>query len=195
MWACYDFWMMKHSLLLTTLAFAAATLACGLPSFASPTQPASPIPVSATSAHEVTDLLEAAATSAATGAVTVTFTEQQLTSAVALYLEDHPTEPSLTNPQVFLRDGKIQLYGTTDVQGMAVNATFVIVPELSSDGQLRFTAESGTFGPMGVPDEILAQITDTLNEWATGSIAPSLTGVRLSNVVVADGELTVTGTK
>ena len=64
----------------------------------------------------------------------MTFTEQQLTSAVALYLEDHPTDPKLSNPQVFLRDGKIQLYGTAEVQGLSVDATFVIVPRASGTG-------------------------------------------------------------
>lgn len=187
--------MMKRPILTAILACATASLACGLPGFASPTQPASPIPVSATSAHEVTDLLQSAATAAASGSVTVTFTEQQLTSAVALYLEDHPTDPRLLNPQVFLRDGKIQLYGTAEVQGLSVDATFVIVPTVSSDGLLSFTAESGSFGPMGVPDDILSRVTDTLNEWATGSIAPAMTGVRITDVDVSDGELTVTGTK
>ncbi len=186
---------MRIRLLLIALACAAASLACGIPGFAAPTPPASPIPVSATSAHEVQDLLEAAAASAATGSVTVTFTEQQLTSAVALYLEDNATDPQLTNPQVFLRDGKIQLYGTAVVQGLTVDATFVISTSVSADGQLTFKAESGSFGPFGVPDDVLTQISDALNEWATGSIAPAMTGVRLSSVVVADGLLTVTGSK
>lgn len=192
---CYDFRMHSRNLLIPALAGLIATMACGIPGFAAPTPPASPIPVSATSAHEVTDLLQAAATSAATGSVTVTFTEQQLTSAVALYLQDNATDPQLTNPQVFLRDGKIQLYGTAVVQGLTVDATFVIAPTVSADGALSFTAESGSFGPISVPDDVLAQVTDTLNEWATGSIAPALTGVRLSDVVVADGLLTVTGSK
>jgi len=186
---------MRKRLLLIALACAAASLACGIPGFAAPTPPASPIPVSATSAHEVQDLLEAAAASAATGSVTVTFTEQQLTSAVALYLEENATDPQLTNPQVFLRDGKIQLYGTAVVQGLTVDATFVISTSVSADGQLTFAAESGSFGPLGVPDDVLTQISDALNEWATGSIAPAMTGVRLSSVVVADGLLTVTGSK
>lgn len=191
---CYDF-RMRTQLRLTLAALAAVTLACGIPGFAAPTPPASPIPVSATSASEVTDLLEAAAAAAASGSVTVTFTEQQLTSAVALYLEDHATDPALTNPQVFLRDGKIQLYGTAVVQGLTVDATFIIKPEVSSDGVLTFTAESGSFGPLGVPDDVLTQVSDALNEWATGSIAPTLTGVRLNSVVIADGQLTVTGSK
>ena len=96
---------------------------------------------------------------------------------------------------MFLRDGKIQLYGTAEVQGLSVDATFVIVPTVSSDGQLSFEAESGSFGPMAVPDDVLTRVTAALNEWATGSIAPAMTGVRLTDVDVSDGELTVTGTK
>lgn len=187
--------MLRRTHLYPILACLAATLACGLPGFAAPTPPASPIPVSATSAYEVNDLLQAAATAAATGSVTLTFTEQQLTSAVALYLEDNPTDPKITEPQVFLRDGKIQLYGKADVQGFTVDATFVIKPIVSADGQLTFTAEGGSFGPIAVPDDVLARVSAVLNEWATGSIAPAMTGVRLTDVAVSDGVLTVTGSK
>ncbi len=186
--------MTRFRMTLVAGALSAAALACGLPSLGGPTPPASPIPVSTQSAGEVFEQLEAAATSATAGQVSVTFTEVQLTSLVATSLENPDNQDlPLRDPQVYLRDGKIQLYGTADYQGLQTTASIVIAVSIDADGRLAFVAESGSLGPIAMPQDLLDTATTTLNEALTGQFTTALSGVRLNAITIGDGQLTVTG--
>lgn len=186
--------MTRFRLTLMASALSAAALACGLPVLGGPTPPASPIPVSTQSAGDVIEQLQAAATSATTGQVSVTFTEIQLTSLVATFLEDPNNQDlPLRDPQVYLREGKIQLYGTADYQGLRTTAAIVIAVNVDADGRLSFAAEGGSIGPMSMPQDLLDTATTTLNEALTGQFTSALGGVRINSVTVGDGQLTLTG--
>lgn len=186
--------MTQSRLVVLAGALSAAALACGLPALGGPTPPASPIPVSTQSAGEVLEQLRAAATSAVVGQVSVTFTEVQLTSLVATYLDNPDNQDlPLREPQVYLRDGKIQLYGTATYQGLETTAAIVIAVNLEADGRLTFAAESGSLGPLAMPQDLLDTATTALNEALTGQVTTTLGGVRLNAVTIGDGQMTLTG--
>jgi hypothetical protein len=183
---------MKRSLLVV-LVLALATLACDL-TVGGPTPPASPIPVSTEAAGELSNVWQQAATSVPSGGeVSVTFTEQQLTSFVALKIVETENFP-LKEPQVFLRDGKIQLYGTAEANGIKTSAIIVIAASVTPEGSVLFTAEKADFGPLPVPSALLDSVSSTLNEALTGQAGSFASGFKITNIAINDGQMAITGT-
>src|SRR5437762_645904 len=108
---------------LIMLSFASliiASLACDL-SVGGPTPPGSPIPVSSEAAGELQNVWKTAIANAQNGEVTVIITEEQLTSYLALKLEAQSTPP-LHNVQVYLRNNRIQIYGTAKAGSISTTA-------------------------------------------------------------------------
>lgn len=183
---------MKKGIGLALTALWLAGLACGF-SVGGPTPPASPIPVSTESVGELQDNLRKAATGLpASGEVSLTVTEQQLTSIVALRLQDQKNLP-IRDPQVFLRDGKIQLFGLAEAGGLRVNALIVISANLTPDGGVVFKAEEANFGPIPVPEDLLQQVSEVINEAFTDNLGSAATGLRLTGIAIQDGQLSLTG--
>jgi len=175
-----------------------AGLACSF-SVGGPQPPASPIPVSTESVGELQDNLIRAVTSVPAGgevgegdAFALTVTEQQLTSIVALRLQDRSNLP-LRDPQVFLRDGKIQLFGVAEVGGLSANALITISASLTPNGGVVFKAEKADFGPIPVPAELLEQVSTAINEAFTDSLGSKATGLQVTGLTIEDGQLLLTG--
>jgi hypothetical protein len=173
------------------IALAVASLACDL-TVGGPTPPASPIAVSTEAAGELANLWSVAATSVPQGGeVSVTLTETQLTSFVALRLQEQD-DPPLKDIQVFLRDGKLQLYGTAEAGSIKTTALMVIVVSVTPEGTVRFTAEQADFGPLPVPSALLDSVSTTLNEAFTGKVGSTATGFKITNILIADGQMAIT---
>jgi hypothetical protein len=182
---------MRLWIMITFLAVAG--LACDL-SVSGPTPPASPIPVSTEAAGELTNLWSAAATNVPKGGeVSITLTESQLTSFVALKMQDQQDAP-IKDVQVFLRDGKIQLFGNAEAGSVKTTALVVIAVSVTPEGTVRFTAEKADFGPVPVPSGLLDSLSSTLNEAFTGNIGSTATGLKITNILIADGQMAITGT-
>jgi hypothetical protein len=185
--------MTKHTrLIIAVIGLALASLACDL-SVSGPAAPGSPIPVSTEAAGQVPELWKAAATNAANQQLSVTITEEQLTSFVAIKLQDNPDAP-VKDIQVFLRDGKIQIFGKA--QGGSVNTTALIVIAVSvtPEGTALFTVEQADFGPLPVPSSLLEGLSSTLNEAFTGQVGSVASGFRVTSITIADGQMAITGT-
>jgi uncharacterized protein YpmS len=170
-----------------------AALACNLPGGATPTLPASPIPVSTEAAGELEDLWKNAIESAQDGQVSVTMTEEQLTSFVALRLADDP-DPMFEDVQIFLRDGQIQAYGTANIRGIRAPGQLSFDVTTGDDGRLQVEIVEADFGPLPIPQSMLDTVANGLNELITGELGPQATGFQITDVTIADGTMVVTGT-
>src|SRR5512138_1116546 len=100
------------TLLLTSLA---CTMNVGGPDYSN--LPA--VPISTEYAQSIQDEVQRAfAEGAQTGTITLNLTEQQITSYLAEKLQSDPRlqqngKPMITDPQVYLRDGQMKIYGKT----------------------------------------------------------------------------------
>lgn len=170
------------------------TLACQI-SAGGPEPPEKRIPVSEEAAKSLEKTLQAAVETAATSEeVAVTLTEEQVTSYLALYMEKQP-EPLIRNPQVYLQNGVIEIYGEVQQRFLTTSARVTVLANVDDSGQLRFDISAADFGPIPAPDAILNTMSAALNESLTGSLAPAVTGIRIQSVHIADGMLTVSGTR
>ena len=171
------------------LSLISASLACVLPG--GPKLPASPIPVSTEAAGEMqTTVQTAVAAASQSGTLELTFTEEQITSYVAVKLAEQ-TDAPFSDPQIFLRDGKIQVFGRAHAGQVTANASIILSASVDAEGQLSLKVDEADFGPIPVPDNILKNISTQLETALTDQTGSNFV---LTDVVIADGTLQLTGT-
>lgn len=174
------------------LALAISALACsvfvGGPDFPDP-----PIPISTEAVMGLKDQLKAAMESGVqTGQVTLQINESQLSSYLAFKLEGQ-TNPLFTDPQVLLRDGRMQVFGRAHRGGLTANIGITLTIGVDEAGQPKIDITQADFGPFPVPSGLNEAISALIREAFTGSLGPVATGFRMENIAIADGIMTVTG--
>jgi hypothetical protein len=181
------------SLVLTSLA---CTVFVGGPDYSS----LPPIPVSAEAAESIkAELQRAIEASAQTGVITVNLTEPQITSYLAARLQTDPSlqqsdkKPLITDPQVYLRDGQMQIYGKTQQGMFAANIGIIVSMGVDANGEPQIDVVSADFGPFPAPEGLKDAITAMVREAYTGSLGPVATGLRIETISIANGVMTVTG--
>jgi hypothetical protein len=159
-----------------------------------PDYPAQTVPVSTEEVQSMQSQVEQAMTAGAeTGIVTLQITESQLTSYIALKMQEQ-TNPPFTEPQILLRNGQIQMFGKIDRAIFAAN--MVITMNVSIDpttGLPKIEIASADFGPFPAPEGLNAAISAIIEEAFTGSLGPVAIGFRLETITIADGIMTMTG--
>ena len=189
----YVFPLFLLSLVLTSLA---CVVFVGGPDYSS----LPPIPVSADAAASIQqEIQRAIATAADTGVITVNLTEPQITSYLAIRLQTDPRlqqsdkKPFITDPQVYLRDGQMQIYGKTQQGLFTANMGVIVNMGVDANGQPQIDIASADFGPFPAPKGLKDAITAMVKEAYTGSLGPVATGLRIESISIANGVMTVTG--
>ena len=182
-------------LLVLLLASLACTISVGGPDYSDLT----PIPVSTEAADSLKEEMKRAFEAGAqTGTVTLTITEPQITSVLAFKLLSDPTmqtdkKPFITDPQVYLRDGQMKIYGKSQQGMFTANIGIIVNIGISELGKPKIDIASADFGPFPVPNGIKEALTTMIDEAYTGSIGPAATGLRIESISIADGVMTITG--
>jgi len=135
---------------------------------------------------------------AQTGTITLNFTEQQITTFVAAKLQNDPRlqqngQPLIADPQVYLRDGQMQIYGKTKQGMFTANIGIIVSVGVDENGQSKIDVVSADFGPLPAPKGITETIGAIIGEAYTGSLGPVATGLRIENISIANGIMTITG--
>lgn len=173
-------------------AFGVSTLACTL-NVGGPKLPAEPIPTSEAAAQEILDAwASAAGTANSSGEVRLIITESQLTSLVASRLAENP-EAALKDPQVYLRQGQIQIYGTVQQGPLQGSVLLSISPYVQSDGTLGFNLTSADLGPLPAPEAVKESLSALITEAFAGPVGTLATGLRVTTIAIEDGELALVG--
>lgn len=174
------------------MVLAAGAIACRI-NLGGPELPTETIPVST---EAVTSLDEAWAAaikgSEATGSFTMVINESQLTSLVTQSLEKQENPP-IRDPQVFLRDGQLQLYGTATRGNLEATVRLIVSVAVDADGYPDIRIVSGDFGPFPLPEDVLNGFSAVIDEAFTGEVGPIATGIRLESIVIDGGLMAITG--
>ena len=183
---------MKRKLLCIVAALATATLSCSI-FVGGPQYPTEVVPVSTDAVQSLEDQAQQAATSGAqSGVITLQITESQLTSYLSQKLAEQ-TDPLITDPQVFLRDGLITVYGKATSGVLTANVSFVVQASVDQDGQPKIEVIQSDFGPLPAPQGLNDGLSAFVQEAFAGSLGPMAVGFRLEQITVSDGVMTVTG--
>ena len=183
-------------ILLLVLASLACTIFVGGPDYSS----LPPIPVSAEAAESIKEELRRAFEAGAeTGVVTINITEPQITSYLAARMQSDPSlqqsdkKPLIADPQVYLRDGQMQIYGKTQQGIFTANIGIIVQVGVDANGQPLIEILSADFGPFPAPEGLTNAITAMVKEAYTGSLGPVATGLRIESISTANGIMTITG--
>lgn len=180
------------TLLLTSLA---CTVFVGGPDYSTLPQ----IPASTADADTLKEQIKNAfEAGASTGTVSFTISEAQITSLLAQRLQTDTTlqtdkKPMITDPQVYLRDGQMKIYGKTQQGMFAANIGIIINVGVDDQGKPKIDIASADFGPLPAPQGLNAAIAKMVDEAYTGSIGPAATGLRIETITIADGVMTISG--
>ncbi len=121
-----------------------------------------------------------------------TITEQQITSWLAMEMKNSPDLP-LSDVQVYLRGGEIQIWGMVNGSNSSTSALLVGTVSIDSKAQPVFTLESMQIGQQAVPGILLSQAEAWLNEMLAEKINSQIPGLQLMNINVTNGLITVSG--
>ncbi len=168
-----------------------ATLACQI-DLGGPEAPYPLITADDQAADDVTNLWQSAVESALdSGEVMLVLDENQLHTFVAMRLAAE--DSLLLEPQVFLRQNAIQVYGYV-IQGIIrANIHLSISPILDQEGRISFELTSASVGPIPAPEAVKNTISAILTEAFTGTFGSFATGIRISSLVINDGQLAIVG--
>lgn len=184
--------MKRNKTFIVMLAALAVTLACTI-FVGGPDYPEPPIPVSAEAVSALEEQIKSAVEAgAATGEVILWMNETQLTSYLALKNMEKE-EPMFSEPQVLLRDGKMQIYGKAQRGSFVANVGIVLTVGQDETGQPKLQLASADFGPFPLPEGLNNAITAIIEEAYTGSLGPVATGLRIKAITIADGVMTIIG--
>ena len=184
--------MNKKRILFISFVTPLVALACAI-FVGGPEIPQPPIPVSAEAVTQLQEQIKAAVeTGAASGEITLQMNEVQLTSYLAeKFLQDE--KPLFSEPQVYLRDGQMRIYGKTQKGNFTANIGIVLAVGADETGQPKLQLVSADFGPLPLPEGLNKAITALIEEAYLGSLGPVATGFRISAITIADGVMTVAG--
>jgi hypothetical protein len=158
-----------------------------------PEAPPETIPVSTEAAESLNESWSTAVDqSVDDGTFTLVINEMQLTSLVAQRLAMQENPP-LRDPQVFLRDGQLQIFGIANRGNLEATVRLTLSVGVDPNGYPEITIVSGDFGPIPIPEEILSGFSSLIDEALTGDIGPAATGVRLESIVIDGGLMSITG--
>ena len=184
--------MKKKRVIYILLSTLTITLACTI-FVGGPDYPQPPIPISAEAVTSLQEQIQAAvAAGAASGEVTLFINETQLTSYLAYKNVDDPN-PMFTEPQVYLRDGQMRIYGKAQRGNLIANIGIVLAVGLDAEGRPELQLVSADFGPFPLPEGLNKAITAVIEEAYTGALGPVATGFRIQSIAIADGTMTIVG--
>jgi len=184
----------KTGIVLAALALVLAALACNFPGQEIQSQ-ATPIPVTTEAVEELEHQLATAAVTAAQGGpVTVSITEQQLTSLIALELQKQPDTP-IHDVQVLLRDGLVQVLGKIQQSGLSLDLVMKLDVQVDNQGDIQYRIVSANLGPVPLPQNTLDQLTQQLDASFGDRLREQTANMYVENVTIADGSMVITGRK
>ncbi len=183
---------MKKATLGALSALLLATLACSI-FVGGPSYPEGPAPVATDSGLSLQDQVQqAVADAATTGLVTVQLSEGQLTSYLQGKLAAQ-TDPMISDPRVYLRDGQMKIYGKATSGIFTANISMTVEASVDSNGQPQISVTQTDFGPLAAPAGLNEAVAGFVQEAFTGWLGPAATGFRLEQIDIGNGVMTVTG--
>lgn len=158
-----------------------------------PEPPGVSIPIQPSEAELLRSKWQSALESAAeTDQVSILIDEAQMTAFLAERIADRD-QPLIREPQVYLRDNQIQIFGIAERGILKATLLITVTPEITEDGDILFELSEASVGPVPAPSALKSTISAVLTEAFTGSIGSLATGIKISSLAIANGEMTIVG--
>lgn len=131
---------------------------------------------------------------AADGSFNITVTEEEMTSLL-VHLMEEDTQPSpISNPQIHMRNGRVELYATIHIVESFSLPGLVAFSVDVTDQRATVTVEEVAVGPIPMPDPVKDALTDAINQvFAESTQTESEGNAIITDVEVGDREITFYG--
>ena len=173
---------------LIIFVLALSSLACNF-GFGRQATPEEVIPVTT---EAVESLQGAAGEAIQNGDIEIAITEAQLTSLLAFELAERAGD-QISNLQVFLRDGQIQLYGDVDTQGISAQVRVFVAVSVDPIGRPVLEVVSSSIGPFPVPGELISEVEMIMNKAFQEKVESMAPNMHIESIVIEDGTMTIIG--
>jgi len=122
----------------------------------------------------------------------VTLTERQLTSWLAMEMKNSPDLP-FSDVQVYLQNEKIQIWGM--VNGNESSTSALIIGNLGIDQNKNpnIQIESIQIGTQTIPAVLVSQMESWLNQILIDKVNTDVTGLQVMNINITNGLITISG--
>ena len=179
-------------ILIAIIILLAAGLACRLP-FQVPEPPGPPIPISTEAVESFKEKLSQASEQARSGeSIELSLSEEELTSAFAFYVINEQGA-GFSDPQVYLRDGQVQVFGNYQSGDSSIPVRVVFDPQADEQGKPHIDLVSVDFGRFSAPDALVENIQDSFDQVWTDLIGITDDRLWVDSLNAADGSLTIQG--
>jgi len=124
--------------------------------------------------------------------VELSLTEEEVTSLLAQKINEQGGN-LITDPQVYLRDNKVQLFGNVQYGKLKVPIQVVLEPRVDTAGRASLDLISVNMGPISAPDSLVKTIQDQADQFLNDFLQGSGDSFIVESITVRDGLLTVRG--
>jgi len=157
-------------------------------------KPEETIVVSEDAAENLEIVIQSAVTSAEqTGTLAFSITEEQITSFVALRLQEE-IPVKFINPQIYFRDHTIQLYGQIEQQFVVSNIFIELIPTPNETGEVNIEISEADLGVIPVSSTTTEDIEGLINESLNDITLTQVGGkILVQSIDISDGLLTLSG--
>lgn len=126
------------------------------------------------------------------GDIEFVITEAQLTSLLTFELAERVGD-QISNLQVLLRDGQIQLFGDVDTQGISATVRVVVSVRVDPIGRPVLKVVSSSIGPFPVPGELVSEVEMLMNKAFQEKIESMAPNMHIESIVIENGTMTIIG--
>ena len=185
------FKLFKPVMLFLGATMLVVSLACNFPS-GSNDLPGARIPVSEQSAQNLEDNISQVVRNIEEGKpISLVINESELSSLLVYRLEQQ-SGGLISDSQVYLRDGIIQYRGLLSQPPLSAPIEADIQVKVTKDGRLDYQVLTANAGPIGVPEELIDNITSQFDQ-ALYSANSDMNKIWIENAITADGVMTILG--
>jgi len=176
-------------IVLIIFALVLSSLACNL-SFGKPASGLSEVPVvTATVEENVAGLKQ---DTGAPGLAQFEITESQIADLIDNELQQNIGD-QISNLQVYLRSGQIQIIGDLESRGISAPVNVIIEVNVDPVGRPRMDIISSSVGPFPVPGDIVDEVELLVNKAFQEKILSLAPNLHIDDIVIQNGNMTVYG--
>ena len=128
------------------------------------------------------------------GSLTITLTEEEMTSIAVGMLARQVDSPPVSDLQVHFRNERIEVYAMVTVQDSLPLPGMIAFSAHAADGGISVSVEEAAFGPLPIPDSVLEASTDALNKMISESVEAEIENASITDIQIGDEEMIITGT-
>ncbi len=126
------------------------------------------------------------------GDIEIVITEAQLNEIAKQQLQSE-SGALIQNPDVRLNEGSIDIYGQAKAGFITGNIRVTMTAKVDDQAKPKLTIQSADFGALPVPQSVLDQFSEAINQKIADQINSEAPNLRLEDIQIYKGQIVVKG--